>query len=170
MFKRFALFMLGAIVLIGSPAPALANTGATSFAVFRVFDASVAGHTVKGLTGLSVSNISAYDVVVTVRLYEQNGIAVGTTGFIPTITLEGGAISCNATNTSCTLPAGKTCLFTVSAPSPGVDWFGHGAIEWTSMGTDPQTVALMANGQISVLDSVSGTYVVPMIWTKPQPF
>jgi hypothetical protein len=108
-----------------------------------------------------VSNTSASDVQVTIRLRDYSGAWLGDPAFVPSIA-AGGFSSCNALHSSCTLQAGKTGYFNIAGPAAtAFAYWGYGKIEWTASGPQVEQVSLLVDGMISY-QSASGYSRVPV--------
>jgi hypothetical protein len=154
------------LLLCTLAAPAFANTGSAVITTMRV--ARNTGREIQ--SQFVISNISSRDVQVTLSLFDQNGDPIGAGTFLPVITTLGPFTSCNGTNTTCTLQAGKTAWFLVAAPAGTVDWFGYGTLDWSTSVSDGQAVSLVATGFVSVINS-TGTYLqTPVTITKGTQF
>jgi hypothetical protein len=169
MFQLFQRILPSAVLLLMLTSAALANSGAAVVTHWRVaYEPSGRNYA----TAISVSNVSTRDIVVTLRLYDLEGDPIGSSGFLPVIVASGQLTGCNSTNNSCTLPAGTSGTFgVIGSGSVSVDTYGHGAIEWSSSGTDNNPVALVASGQVSY--AATGATVTPVrtiIITRDQPF
>lgn len=144
-FLAFSASLLGMGVL---PGRAEANSGSASISHWRVTYSSTSALD-SAVTSVWVSNTSNSDVVITLRLRDQDGHWQGDTGFIPTIS-TGGFSSCNTLQNVCTLQAGKSAYFSVTGTyTSSFTSRGYGKIEWTSAGTDVEQVAILVDGMVS---------------------
>jgi hypothetical protein len=168
MLTRTKTAVLVVAFILSSAAEGLADSGSAGIAHFHAKRTSVRTHQ----SSFFVSNVSSRDVQVTLKLYDQNGNLIGTGGFLPVITVAGALSSCNVSNTSCVLPAGTSGLFDVTPTTTvGVDWWGHGSIEWSSSVDDPQTSALMVQGFLVITPVSGGDQIqLPLVVTRPLPF
>jgi hypothetical protein len=149
---------------------ASANTGSAVIAHWRVLYRGTPSAYIA--SEVRLSNVTTQDVQVTLRLWDQDGNAVGAiTGLA--ITAGGGLTSCNTTNNICTLPAGKSGVFELrhSITTADYDVFGHGTLEWSSTGTDSASAALVADGYITYAITGEGGFSRhSMAITRNQPF
>jgi hypothetical protein len=147
---------------------ASANGGSAVLTFWRAQHDTTTGRDIHTL--VSVSNPSQRDVEVTLRLYDLNGNAIGTPGFLIPVAATGAFTGCNATNNVCTLAAGKTGVFAVGNTSGNMDGQGYGIVEWSSSSPDAGPTALIAGGSISYT-SVNGELTrIPVVITRDQPF
>jgi hypothetical protein len=167
MLIRAGKAALVATIVLGSAALGFADSGSNGLTTFKLKQTTTRSFT----SSFLVSNVSSRDVQVTLKLYDQNGNPIGTGGFTPVVTIEGAGTSCNPSNTTCTLAAGKSTAFHVAPAVVGNDWFGHGAIEWSSSVDDTQTTALVGSASTTITPTVSGDQIViPITFTRPMPF
>jgi hypothetical protein len=168
MFRRIGVASLTVAMMLGFAATGQADSGSIGIAHFRARLDSARSWK----SSIIFSNVSGRDVQVTLKLYDQNGNAIGTGGFVPVIVTDGAVVSSNANNTSCTLPSGKSGAFIVGPTTTiGNDWWGHCALEWSSSTDDTQTVALVAQAFLSITPTSSGDQIfMPLVLTRPLPF
>jgi hypothetical protein len=169
--RRLMSALVLMLAVLGFTPVLSANTGSAVIAHWRVFyrpSTTPAGR-INGEVRLS--NVSAHDIQVTLRLWDQDGNTIGSiTGLA--ISAGGGLTSCNPTNNVCTLPAGKSGVFglTHTVTTVDSDVFGHGTLEWSS-GTDSVSTALVADGQITYAIVGEGAFSrQSMLITRNQPF
>jgi hypothetical protein len=167
MFVRFVKTgIVLAILVLVSAADGFADSGSNGI-VYKIKNSATRAFT----SSFVLSNVSSRDVQVTIKLYDQQGNSIGTGGFAPVVAIEGAGTGCTGSNTTCTLAAGKSMAFHVSAPVVGNDWFGHGTIEWSSTTDDTQTTALVGWGSVTITPSGAGDQIVlPVPFTRPTPF
>jgi len=157
-------FFLGILAVLMLPALAAANSGSATVTYWRVIYSSA---TVQTVSYISVSNTTGGDVQITLRLRDHNGVWLGQSGFVPTIS-AGNFVSCNSTQNSCTLAAGRTAYFYMSSNSAS-DFWGYGKLEWSSANADVDSVAIVASGVISY---ISGSDIgrQSIVIARDQPF
>jgi hypothetical protein len=147
---------------------ASANGGSAVVTYWRAFyDVTTAR---KINSALLVSNPSQRDVEVTLRLYDANGNAIGTPGFLIPVSASHGFTGCNATNNVCTLPAGKMGQFVIGSSNGNMDSLGYGMLEWSSSSPDSSPTALIAAGTILYVEVNGEQTRMPMVITRDQPF
>jgi hypothetical protein len=147
---------------------ASANGGSAVLTFWRAHHNTTTGRDIHTL--VSVSNPSQRDVEVTLRLYDQNGNAIGTPGFLIPVGGGGAFTGCNATGNVCTLTAGKTGVFVVGNTLGNHDGQGYGILEWSSSSPDSSPTALIAGGSIAYLEVGGPQTRVPVVITRDQPF
>jgi hypothetical protein len=146
---------------------ASANSGSAVVTYWRAFYDTSNGR--KTNSAVIVSNPSHRDVEVTLRLYDANGNAIGTPGFLIPVTASLGFTGCNGTNNVCTLPAGKMGQFLIGGAA-NMDSRGYGILEWSSSSPDSSPTALIAAGTIYYVEANGEETRMPMLITRDQPF
>lgn len=147
---------------------ASANGGSAVVTYWRAYYNTTTTRTI--LTQVIVSNPSQRDVEVTLRLYDVNGNAIGTPGFLIPVGAGLGLTGCNGTNNVCTLAAGKTGVFTMGNTSGNMDDQGYGILEWSSSSPDASPTALIASGSTVYIEVGGAQTRIPVVITRAQPF
>jgi hypothetical protein len=147
---------------------ASANGGSAVITYWRGYHNTTTARSVSSV--VYVSNPSQRDVEVTLRLYDANGNAIGTPGFLIPVTASFGFTGCNATNNVCTLPAGKFGQFAIGNMSGNMDGLGYGILEWSSSSPDSSPTALIAAGTIAYIETTGEQTRMPLVITRDQPF
>lgn len=153
--------------LLASVTPSVAASGSAVITFYRVYYSTASTRTI--VPQITVTNVSASDVVVTLKLWDKDGLAVDSPSFGATVVAFPNFTSCNASSTSCTLPAGKSATFSfTSIAGVNVDRYGYGTLEWSSTGNEP--AAIVADGMILHTEAAGQMYTRTMVITKAQPF
>jgi hypothetical protein len=161
--SAFVCMMVAGLVTV-----AAANGGSAVIPYWRAQHDMTTGRDVT--SQVVVSNPSQRDVEVTLRLYDVNGNAIGTPGFLIPVSASLGFTGCNGTNNVCTLPAGKTGQFILGTTTTNIDGSGYGILEWSSSSPDSSPTALIAGGTIAYLSTSGELTRQAIVITRDQPF